>query len=178
MANHADVLTAALVTASDHAASIAERLPRAVDVMRSSRGPLRGTDTSTGARTSSGTHSDPTAAQAGKRDRSDDDLKRAQTLIRDVLDTLRRLDAVVTAYSPTAADEATFRDDSRLGHDIWCDNHLEHGHEEVRGPKRRTCQWCATVKSKYGVFPNAALIDAHYFTPRLSEQDYKRLLDL
>lgn len=176
MANHTHVLTAALVTASDQAAELAERLPRAVQVMRDSRGNLKGTDTTTGGRSSSGTHSDPTAAQAGTRDRSADDLRRAQTLIRDVLDALRRLDSIITTYSPTAEQEAAVRDGGHLGDDIWCDNHLAHGFEEVRAPKRRTCSWCMSIKHRHGDLPNLALIEAHYRMPRLTEQDVKRLL--
>lgn len=176
------LIAEALRTAGTDAIEHAERIATVLAVMADAGGPLKGADprTNTGGGRSSDT-SDPTGRDAlgGRRDAVRTDLRRVDTIARDLLQLTRQLGAILDRYDPTDRQVAELRAEvtgSRMGKAIWCENHLEHGHEEPREQGRTVCKWCRNVKEAHGRYPNRAAIDAHYRRPRLGPTEIRRLL--
>lgn len=180
MAHHADTLHRALQLVAEDLDAVTPRIHDALRVIADATGGVSARPTVGGGGTTSPKGSgisDPTARGAGVRDPARDDRRRIEQLIRELLDNSRRLSAIVDRYDPPAALQAALRGDATVTNDnLWCPNHLAHGHREPRGKGRTYCDWCDGTKRRFGRLPTARLIDAHGRGRRLGEDEYRRLL--
>jgi hypothetical protein len=141
-----------------------QRIARAHEVMADARSPLRANSYEATLNGGNGPDPGQTAiAQQATRERRELDAT-----INAIDGLVRHAGKILNEWAPHP---------TKTGLALWCENHLRHGHHEIRaGDGSANCRWCCDVHRAYGTWPTRQLLELHARGRRIGEAEYRRLL--